>query len=262
MNRKLRNSIFLVLFVLIIDQWLKIWVKTSFVYTHSQSVIGDWFELHFIENNGFAFGTEFGGRYGKLALTLFRLLAVGVLGWYIYSLIKEKTNQYRMGYILMVSLIFAGAMGNIIDSVFYGVIFSESNYHISTAAEFLPIEGGYESLFHGRVVDMLHFPLIDTFLPDWIPFWGGERFEFFRPIFNIADSAITAGVLGILLFFRAELKTASSDDKSDKDKEELGDNDPVTQSELEETNEEEQSEELTNTTVDSANNTEENEEKQ
>ncbi len=176
-------------------------------------VIGDWFELHFIENNGFAFGKEFGGDYGKLALTLFRLVAVGILGWYIYTLIAEKTARYRFGYILMVALIFAGAMGNIIDSVFYGIIFSESNYHISTPAVFMPDDGGYATLFHGRVVDMLHFPLIDTFLPDWVPFWGGERFEFFRPIFNIADSSITAGVLGILLFYRAELKNASGVDE-------------------------------------------------
>ncbi|MGB0431409.1 MAG: lipoprotein signal peptidase [Bacteroidia bacterium] len=214
MNRKLLNSIFLILFVLIIDQWLKIWVKTTFVYTHTKPVLGDWFELHFIENNGFAFGTEFGGEYGKLALTLFRLVAVGILGWYIYSLIVEKAGQYRTGYIMMVALIFAGAVGNIIDSVFYGVLFSESNYHISSVAEFLPDEGGYSSLFHGRVVDMLHFPLIDTFLPEWLPFWGGERFEFFRPIFNIADSSITAGVFGILLFYRAELKNASGADEN------------------------------------------------
>lgn len=217
MNRKLLYSIVVVLLVLFVDQALKIWVKTSFVYTHSQSVFGDWFELHFIENNGFAFGKELGGRYGKLALTLFRLLAVSLLGWYIYTLIKDKENKFRTGYILMVSLIFAGALGNIVDSVFYGVIFSESNYHISTTAEFMPAGGGYESLFHGRVVDMLHFPIIDTFLPDWIPFWGGEHFEFFRPIFNIADSAITGGVLGILLFYRAELKSASTEEKSQEE---------------------------------------------
>jgi signal peptidase II len=195
-------------------------------------VIGDWFELHFIENNGFAFGTEFGGDYGKLALTLFRLVAVGILGWYIYSLVTDKAAKYRTGYIMMVALIFAGAVGNIIDSVFYGVIFSESNYHISTPAEFMP-EEGYAAIFHGRVVDMLHFPLIDTFLPDWVPFWGGERFEFFRPIFNIADSSITAGVLGILLFFRAELKNASGNDKVDDEDESNSAIDQTGESEIE-----------------------------
>lgn len=213
MNRKLLYSILLVFVVLLFDQWLKIWVKTTFVYTQTVPVIGDWFKLHFIENNGFAFGTEFGGNYGKLALTLFRLVAVGILGWYIYSLVSDKAAKYRTGYIMMVAFIFAGAVGNIIDSVFYGVLFSESNYHISTPAEFIPADGGYAAIFHGRVVDMLHFPIIDIFLPDWVPFWGGERFEFFRPIFNIADSSITAGVLGILLFYRAELKNASGNDK-------------------------------------------------
>ncbi|MBI1184975.1 lipoprotein signal peptidase [bacterium] len=212
MKKKLTYSILLILVVLFIDQWLKIWVKTTFVYTHSQAVLGNWFELHFIENNGFAFGKEIGGTYGKLALTLFRLVAVSLLGYYIYTLVKDKAQRYRTGYILMVSLIFAGAFGNIIDSVFYGVFFSESNYHISTPAEFLPDGGGYAKLFYGRVVDMLHFPIIDTYLPDWVPVWGGERFEFFRPIFNVADSAITAGVLGILLFYRAELKTSSRDE--------------------------------------------------
>ncbi|MFY0674759.1 MAG: lipoprotein signal peptidase [Bacteroidia bacterium] len=222
LNRKLLFSILLVFVVLLFDQWLKIWVKTTFVYTQTTPVFGDWFELHFIENNGFAFGTEFGGTYGKLALTLFRLVAVGILGWYIYSLVADKAARYRTGYIMMVALIFAGAVGNIIDSVFYGVLFSESNYHISSAAEFMPDEG-YAAIFHGRVVDMLHFPIIDTFLPDWVPFWGGERFEFFRPIFNIADSSITAGVLGILLFYRAELKNASGNDKEDSEEESISD---------------------------------------
>lgn len=213
MQRKILYPAVLVLLVLILDQILKIWVKTTFTYTQSMPVFGDWFLLHFIENNGFAFGQELGGQYGKLALTLFRLLAVGFLGWYIYSLITDQKSRYRLGYILMVSLIFAGAMGNIIDSVFYGMLFSESNYHISTPAQFLPTDGGYAGLFHGKVVDMLHFPIIDTYLPEWVPFWGGERFEFFRPIFNIADSAITSGVMGILLFYRAELKTNEKDNK-------------------------------------------------
>lgn len=143
-------------------------------------ILGKYFQLYFIENNGMAFGYEFAGEYGKLFLTLFRLIAVGFIGYYIYKLIKkpETTNSA----IVALSLILAGALGNIIDSVFYGVIF------------------GYESLFHGRVVDMLYFPLWEGFLPSWIPIWGGDYFIFFRHIFNVADASITTGVLFILIF--------------------------------------------------------------
>lgn len=210
MKRKLVYCVLLVLVVLFFDQALKIWVKTSFEYREDRAVFGDWFRLHFIENNGFAFGTELGGRWGKLALTLFRLVAVGVIGYYIVSLVKAKETVYRLGYILMVSLIMSGALGNIIDSVFYGVMFSESPLHGGGLAVLFPPDGGYESLFHGKVVDMLYFPLYQGFLPEWLPFWGGDYFEFFRPVFNIADSAISIGVGGILLFYRRELKMASA----------------------------------------------------
>lgn len=210
MKKKLVYCALLVLLVLFFDQFLKIWIKVNFEYREDRVVFGDWFRLHFIENNGFAFGTELGGRWGKLALTLFRLVAVGVIGFYIVSLIKMKEKTYRLGYILMVSLIMAGALGNIIDSVFYGVIFSASPAHGGGLAMLFPPEGGYESLFHGKVVDMLYFPLYQGFLPEWIPFLGGDYFEFFRPVFNIADSAISLGVAGILLFYRKELKLASS----------------------------------------------------
>lgn len=193
---------------LVLDQWLKIWVKTSFYYREEQDVMGSWFKLHFIENNGFAFGTEFGGRMGKLFLTLFRLVAVSIMGVYIYSLAKSTKVKYRLGYLMMISLIMAGALGNIIDSVFYGMIFSESPLHGQGVAVMFPEGGGYESVFHGKVVDMLYFPLYKGFVPDWVPVMGGDYFEFFRPVFNIADSCITIGVLAIILFYRRELKVS------------------------------------------------------
>lgn len=205
MSRKALLSLIAIALVLVLDQILKIWVKTSFVYGESRPVIGDWFQLHFIENNGFAFGTTIGGKYGKLGLTLFRMLAVGVIGYYLSTLFKEK-NKYRPGYILMISLILAGAIGNIVDSVFYGQLFTESFRHGPVSVMF-PDEGGYAPFLHGRVVDMLYFPIIEGTWPDWMPFIGGNYFEFFRPVFNIADSAITTGVLSILVFFRRELKT-------------------------------------------------------
>lgn len=170
----------LVSLILLVDQASKLLVKTQMFLGESIPILGKYFQLYFIENNGMAFGYEFAGEYGKLFLTLFRLIAVGFIGYYIYKLIKkpETTNSA----IVALSLILAGALGNIIDSVFYGVIF------------------GYESLFHGRVVDMLYFPLWEGFLPSWIPIWGGDYFIFFRHIFNVADASITTGVLFILIF--------------------------------------------------------------
>lgn len=160
------------------------------------NVLGDWFIIHFTENNGMAFGLEFKGKYGKLFLTLFRLFAVGGLFWYIYDLDRKKEHPL---YIISMSLITAGALGNIIDSVFYGILFSDSLNNIAT---FLPKEGGYAPLFYGRVVDMLYFPIIEGYFPEWFPIWGGEHFLFFRPVFNIADSSITIGVAIILIFYK------------------------------------------------------------
>lgn len=166
-------------------------------YQQQIPLIGSWFRLFFIENEGMAWGWKFGGEWGKLALTLFRLVAVIFGAFYIRSIIQKK---YHKGFIACVALIFAGALGNLIDSMFYGLIFSASD-HGYPLARLLPEEGGYAGFLHGRVVDMLYLPIIeDKILPEWIPFWGGDRFTFFSPIFNIADASISIGVIIILLF--------------------------------------------------------------
>ncbi len=186
--------------IIIIDQALKIWIKTNMVIGQEIRLFGNWAFLHFIENNGMAFGMEMGGKTGKLILSLFRIAAITAIGWFLVSLIRKKAG---LGLILSVSAIMAGAIGNIIDSAFYGMIFSES---YSQPAVLFPPGGGYSSFLQGRVVDMLYFPIIDTQWPDWSPFRPGESFVFFRPVFNIADSAITCGVFVILLFQRKMLK--------------------------------------------------------
>ncbi len=158
-------------------------------------VFDDWFYIHFIENPGMAFGMEFWGENGKLLLSVFRLFAAAGFIWYLLKLIKEGAHK---GLILSVALVLAGALGNIIDSVFYGVIFSESPYFSIETARFLPPEGGYSSWLHGYVVDMLYFPIVDTYWPEWVPYFGGEQLQFFRPVFNVADTAISVG-LGIIV---------------------------------------------------------------
>lgn len=165
------------------------------------NILGEKFIIHFIENPGMAYGMEFGGEYGKLFLTLFRIVAVAGIGYGLHYMVK---NKYNRGFILNVALIFAGALGNIIDSVFYGVIFSESTFY--EKAVLFPEDGGYATLFHGKVVDMLYFPLIEGHFPAWFPIWGGEDFLFFRPVFNIADSAISVGVFLILIFQKRYFK--------------------------------------------------------
>lgn len=179
------KPIILIVVILLADQILKTWIKTNMFIGQEFHIIKDLFIIHFTENNGMAFGMEFGGEAGKLALSLFRILAVGGIGYGLYYLIK---NKYHRGLILNVALIFAGALGNIIDSVFYGVI-----YH-------------YEKLFHGRVVDMFYFPLFKGVFPNWFPVWGGEDFIFFRPVFNIADAAISIGVVLILIYQKVYFK--------------------------------------------------------
>ncbi len=194
----------LIFLVLIIDQSIKIWIKTHLYLGEEIPVFGDWFIIHFTENNGMAFGLELGTEYGKLILSLFRMLAVGAIGWILFTFPRDQVSK---GLLACVALIFAGAVGNIIDSVFYGVIFNDSYAQLATM---FPPEGGYASLLHGRVVDMLYFPIIKGFVPDWVPIWGGEYFVFFRPVFNIADSAITVGVISIILFHRDFFKNGFS----------------------------------------------------
>jgi len=191
--------------VLLIDQSVKIWIKTNMSLTQGFPMLGenysgffDWAQIYFIENPGMAFGLTLGGDYGKLFLTLFRIVAVGVIAYILRKVIK---GDYSVLLVVSLSLIMAGAMGNIIDSVFYGVIFSKSTSF--GVAEFMPEAGGYAGWFKGKVVDMLYFPMYSGHFPEWIPFFGGDPFTFFRPVFNIADSAITIGITMILLFQRS-----------------------------------------------------------
>lgn len=180
--------------VIIIDQIIKFWVKTHF-YLGESVTVTSWFKLLFIENNGMAFGMEIGS---KLFLTLFRLLAVGALIWYIARLIRRNADV-STGYLVCLSLITAGAAGNIFDCVFYGVIFN--NPMPPEIATLFPADGGYASLFHGKVVDMFYFPLFSFYWPDWMPFVGGEYFLFFQPVFNFADAAISVGIIVTLIFY-------------------------------------------------------------
>jgi len=189
-----KKSLLLIFSILVADQIIKIWVKTHMTIGEEIPLFGNWGMLHFIENNGMAFGMEMGGKTGKILLSLFRILAIIAISWFLYSIIVKKVNA---ALILAVSAILAGAIGNIIDSAFYGIIFSER--FIQPAVMF-PEQGGYSSFLLGRVVDMFYFPVINTQWPEWSPFRPGESFVFFRPIFNIADSAITCGVIAILLF--------------------------------------------------------------
>jgi signal peptidase II len=189
-----KKSVLLILFILFIDQVLKIWVKTHMSIGQEIHLFGNWGLIHFIENNGMAFGMEMGGRIGKSILSIFRIIAIIGIGYFLASLINKKANLYL---ILAVSAIMAGAIGNVIDSAFYGLIFSES---FNQPAVLFPPEGGYSSFLHGKVVDMFYFPIIDTHWPDWSPIKSGESFVFFRPVFNIADSSITCGVISIVLF--------------------------------------------------------------
>ncbi len=199
-----RKALLVVILILIVDQISKFIVKTSMPLYASQPVLGDWFIIRFIENRGMAFGIDIPGKLGKPALTLFRIAAVVLIALYLRKLIHKSAPA---GFVLCLSVILAGAIGNIIDSIFYGVIFSDS--YPMAAATLFPEGGGYAPLLHGRVVDMFYFPIIEGNFPDWFPFRAGERFVFFRPIFNVADSAISVGVILILLFHRKYLREIS-----------------------------------------------------
>ena len=191
---KLRSAILIILCVIIIDQALKIWIKTHFTIGPVTNILGlDWARLYFIENEGMAWGWKWGGEWGKMLLTLFRLAAVIFGSWYLVRIVKQ---EYSKGFIICAALIYAGALGNLIDSMFYGLIFEDSSYNVSRI--FPP--KGYAGFLHGRVVDMLYFPMVNSSFPKWFPFIGGERFQFFSPIFNIADASISIGVITLLLF--------------------------------------------------------------
>lgn len=192
----MKKSLLIVFIVLLFDQSLKFWIKMHMTLGQEFHIAGNWFIIHFTENNGMAFGMQFAGDYGKLFLSIFRIIAVILIAFYLYRVTRHKTSN---GFILSMSLILAGAIGNILDSAFYGMIFSESTYF--DVARFLPSGGGYSHFLHGRVVDMFYFPILQGNYPSWVPFLSGQDYIFFRPVFNVADSAITVGVI-LLLFFQ------------------------------------------------------------
>ena len=193
---KLKHAFLIILLVLIIDQWSKIYIKTHFILNEAVTVFS-WFRIYFVENEGAAWGTKIPGEYGKLILTLFRIIAVIGIGYWLVSAVRKQQPKIL---IICISLILAGALGNIIDSVFYGIIFDHSYGNIAT----LFAENPYGTLLHGKVVDMFYFPIIDTTLPSWVPFWGGERFRFFEPVFNVADSAICIAV-GLMILYHKKI---------------------------------------------------------
>jgi len=193
------KPIVLVFLVLFVDQASKMWVKTHMYLSQEFPVLGDWFYIHFTENRGMAFGMEFGGDWGKLGLSLFRIVAVCGIGYYLFKLPKSSPTGLKIS----IALIFAGAIGNILDSAFYGLIFNESFNQIAT---FFPEEGGYAPFLYGWVVDMFWFPLLEGNFPVWFPIWKGEHFLFFRPVFNVADASISVGISMIFLFQKRYFK--------------------------------------------------------
>ena len=205
----LKKASVIIVLVLLIDQISKFYIKTNFSLGEEVPVF-DWFRILFVENEGMAWGTKIPGEYGKLFLTLFRLVAILGIGYWLWDSVRKNGSRIL---ITAIALIFAGAFGNIIDSVFYGIIFNDSYGQV---AEFMPAQGGYGTLFHGKVVDMLYFPLWQGNLPEWIPFWGGNYFTFFEPVFNIADTAISAGVILLLLFNKRAFPKEEESSKESK----------------------------------------------
>jgi signal peptidase II len=201
---KLRNVAFIIALIIIVDQVLKIWIKTTYPTGHVADVIGSKFQLYFVENSGMAWGWKFGNEIGKIVLTLFRLAAVIFGTWYLGRIVR---HNYHKGFIICAALIYAGALGNLIDSMFYGMIFDKGMHYDASIKDFIGYSGiaafsthGYSSFLHGSVVDMLYFPIVRSTFPNWLPLVGGKDFEFFSPIFNIADASISVGVITLLLF--------------------------------------------------------------
>ena len=209
-KKRLLLALAIIVGILVIDQVIKIFVKTHMMIGESIPVFGSWFQILFIENEGMAFGMHFGGSWGKILLSVFRLVASVGIAWGIVYLIKKNSRKFLL---VSMSLIFAGAVGNIIDSCFYGLIFSESTYQVATM---FPEEGGYAPFLFGKVVDMFYFPIIDTTLPDWVPIWGGQHFTFFNAIFNFADAAITIGIFMLVI---DQIFSSKKDKKSNKENE-------------------------------------------
>jgi signal peptidase II len=212
---KKSQVILIVFLVLLLDQILKIYIKTTFPLHTAKPVFGSWFQLYFVENPGMAYGWKWGGNAGKIALTLFRLGAVSFGVYYLLKIIRER---YHKGFVFCVSLIFAGAVGNLIDSCFYGIIFDKGMVYNSLFNEYMGYQGiavfsstGYGAALQGNVVDMLYFPLIKGNLPQWVPFWGGEYMEFFQPVFNLADAAISGGVIAIIVFQKRFFKEKTTE---------------------------------------------------
>lgn len=214
---KIRHVTLIIFLIVLADQALKLWIKTHYHLNTSQNMVGSGFQLYFVENPGMAYGWKFGGNWGKLALTVFRMVAVVFGTWYLAHIVKKK---YHRGFIICASLVYAGALGNLIDSAFYGLIFDKGMTFDPTIKEYVSYAGlakfssnGYASFLHGNVVDMLYFPVIRGHFPGWFPFWGGQDFEFFRPIFNLADASISSGVISILVFQRRFFRHDHKDEK-------------------------------------------------
>lgn len=205
----MKKVFYISLLVLVADQALKFWVKTH-MYLGEKIAMTSWFDLHFVENPGMAFGMEFGGDGGKLALTIFRIILSGLLLFWIWTLANRKAPNIL---VIPLTLIFAGAVGNVLDSMFYGLIFNDPPFGVAT---FLPEGGGYGTFLHGRVVDMFYVHLWEGNLPAWLPIWGGKPFVFFPAVFNIADIAVSVGIILLLIFQRKAFDRKNSYQKSDR----------------------------------------------
>ncbi|MCF2614758.1 lipoprotein signal peptidase [Leyella stercorea] len=195
-------AVAIVVAILLIDQIIKIEVKTNMTLGEAKRVT-DWFYIEFIENNGMAYGMKF---INKLVLSLFRLFAIGFIGYYLAKIIKK--NVAPLGYIVLIAMVLAGAAGNLIDCLFYGLIFDASTPF--TVSQFVPFGEGYSTFLHGKVVDMFYFPIIQTTWPEWVPYFGGSEYVFFSPVFNFADACISVGVVALLLFYRKQLEVLFS----------------------------------------------------